>query len=113
VRADTMQNDRTSWFFQQTIHIHDYTGHVSFWIKSYLVKTRILVQNPFLSSDRLIELELMDIGLFNNIVRARVTSRQEAEFGEWSHAFQDPHPGQRLGTLQNQSISSADRTYWK
>jgi hypothetical protein len=48
VKADTMANDRAPWLLRQTTHIHDWTGHFSFWIKSSISKIRILVQIHFI-----------------------------------------------------------------
>jgi hypothetical protein len=67
VKADTMLNDWVSWLLRKMTHIHNWTGHFSFWIKSYNQKYlfwyKIIWQN-----DRLIEVELMNDGISRNPV---------------------------------------------
>jgi hypothetical protein len=59
VKADTTPNDGASWILQQTTHIHDWTGHFSFWIKSYRLKY-LFWYKIIWYNNQLVELELMD-----------------------------------------------------
>jgi hypothetical protein len=54
VKADAMPNDWAPRLLQQTTHIHNWTRHFSFWIKNYISKILILVQNHWIQwpSDR-------------------------------------------------------------